>query len=84
LKELKKYGFDEESVNWIKVFKAKYSGPIFERGYLRKLTPYRTPIKNFYIAGMTSQPNYPERSMNGSIKAGMDVSEVVKRDLGFE
>ncbi|RLI79564.1 amine oxidase, partial [Archaeoglobales archaeon] len=70
-------------VNWIKIFKAKYSGPVFEKGYLKKVTEYRTSLKNFYIAGMTSPPNYPERSMNGSIKAGLEVAEVVKRDLGL-
>ncbi len=81
LKELKRYGLKEENVNWIKIFKAKYSGPIFEKGYLKKITGYRTSLENFYIAGMTSPPNYPERSMNGSIKAGLEVAEVVKRDF---
>ncbi|MBO8181613.1 MAG: NAD(P)/FAD-dependent oxidoreductase [Archaeoglobus sp.] len=83
LKEVEKYGLKEKDVNWIKIFKAKYSGPIFEKGYLKKVTDYRTPIKNFYVAGMTSPPNYPERSMNGSIKAGLEVAEVVKNELGL-
>ncbi len=83
IKELEKYGFKEKNVNWIKIFKAKYSGPIFETGYLKKITGYRTALKNFYIAGMTSPPNYPERSMNGNIKAGLEVAETVKRDFGF-
>ncbi len=79
LKDLKKLGFDGK-IKWIKVFKAKYSGPIFETGYLSKVTPYRTKIKGFYIAGMTSKPNYPERSMNGSVKAGIDVANLLKTD----
>jgi protoporphyrinogen oxidase len=84
LKDLKKYGFNEGDLNWIEIFRAKYSGPIFEKGYLKKLTDYRTLLKNLYIAGMTSPPNYPERSMNGSIKAGKEVAEVIKKDFGFE
>ena len=80
LSDLKKLGFNTGSVKWIKIFKAKYSGPIYEKGYRRKITPYRV-AEGFYIAGMTSRPNYPERSMNGSIKAGYEVAEQVKKDF---
>ncbi len=80
LSDLKKLGFNTESVKWVKIFKAKYSGPIYEKGYRRRITPYRA-ARGFYIAGMTSRPNYPERSMNGSIRAGYEVAEQVKKDL---
>ncbi len=80
LTDLRKLGFKTESIKWMKVFKAKYSGPIYERGYRRKITPYRV-ADGFYVAGMTSKPNYPERSMNGSIRAGYEVAEQVKKDL---
>ncbi len=80
LKGLSKYGFREDRIKWIKVFRAKYSGPIYEKGYLRKVTPYKI-ADGFYLAGMTSKPNYPERSMNGSIKAGIEVAETIKKDL---
>ncbi|AEA47313.1 NAD(P)/FAD-dependent oxidoreductase [Archaeoglobus veneficus] len=81
LKDVARFGLEEKDINWIEIFRAKYSGPIYEKGYLNKITPYRTALKGLYIAGMTSKPNYPERSMNGSIKAGMEVAEVVKADL---
>ena len=80
LSDLKKLGFNTESIKWMKIFKAKYSGPIYERGYRRKITPYRV-ADGFYIAGMTSRPNYPERSMNGSVRAGYEVAEQVKKDF---
>jgi len=83
MKDAKRFGVDEKNIKWIKIFKAKYSGPIFEKGYTKKITDYRTPVKGFYIAGMTSKPNYPERSMNGSIKAGREVAEVLKSDFGL-
>ncbi|MBO8179483.1 MAG: NAD(P)/FAD-dependent oxidoreductase [Archaeoglobus sp.] len=80
LSDLKKLGFNTDSIKWMKIFKAKYSGPIYERGYRRKITPYRV-ADGFYIAGMTSRPNYPERSMNGSVRAGYEVAEQVKKDF---
>ncbi|MCS7144372.1 MAG: NAD(P)/FAD-dependent oxidoreductase [Archaeoglobaceae archaeon] len=83
LKDLKRFGVEDKDVNWIKIFKAKYSSPIYERGFIKKITPYRVH-KGFYIAGMTSKPNYPERSMNGSLKAGREVAEQIKKDFGFE
>ncbi|MEM0330624.1 MAG: NAD(P)/FAD-dependent oxidoreductase [Archaeoglobaceae archaeon] len=81
--DLKRFGITERDVNWIRVFKAKYSSPIYEKGFIRKITPYRV-YDGFYIAGMTSKPNYPERSMNGSLKAGKEVAEQIKKDFGFE
>jgi len=84
LKEAGRFGLDEMDVNWIKIFKAKFSGPIYERGYLKKIINYRTKIKGFYIAGMVSPPNYPERSMNGSIKAGIEVARMIKEDFRLD
>ena len=81
IKDLQKFGVDEKDVNWIKIFKAKYSSPIYEVGYINKITDYKTSLKGFYIAGLTSKPNYPERSMNGSVKAGKEVAEVLKSDF---
>ena len=83
LKEIERFGLKRRDVKWIKVFKAKYSAPIYEKGYLKKIVPYRTKLKGFYIAGLVSPPNYPERSMNGSIKAGLEVAEVIKSDFGL-
>ena len=33
------------------------------------------------IARMFSETNYPERSMNGSIRAGYDAADAVVRDV---
>ena len=76
VRRLSKYGLDEKKIKWWRVFRAKHSGPIYERGYLKRITPYR--IRNdFYIAGMSSKTNYPERSMNGSLLAGKEVAEII-------
>ena len=76
---LTKYGLDEKNITWWRVFRAKYSGPVYEKGYIKRITPYRIS-SNFYIAGMTSEPNYPERSMNGSLKAGHEVANAIIKD----
>ncbi|MFN3384893.1 MAG: NAD(P)/FAD-dependent oxidoreductase [Archaeoglobaceae archaeon] len=82
LKDLEKFGVKSEDVNWMRIFKAKFSSPIYEKGFLKKITPYKVS-EGFYIAGMTSKPNYPERSMNGSLLAGREVAEQIKRDFGL-
>lgn len=82
LKDLEKFGIRDRDLKWIKIFRAKFSSPIYETGFLKKITPYKI-CEGFYIAGMTSRPNYPERSMNGSLIAGKEVAEQIKRDLGF-
>lgn len=83
LRDLVRFGVKEEDVRWARLFRAKYSGPVYERGYRNRITPYRSKAEGFYIAGMTSKPNYPERSMNGSVKSGREVAEVIKSDFGF-
>ena len=80
LKDAEKFGLKREDVKWVKVFRAKYGGPIYEKGYLKKITPYRTSLPGLYIAGMTSKPNYPERSMNGSVAAGKEVARCIMED----
>ena len=79
IRGLSDYGLDEDQIKWWKVIRAKYSGPIYETGFLKKVTPYRI-LDDFYIAGMTSMPNYPERSMNGSLLAGKEVAEKIIKD----
>ncbi|MEM0203005.1 MAG: NAD(P)/FAD-dependent oxidoreductase [Archaeoglobaceae archaeon] len=82
LKDLERFGVKSEDVNWIRIFRAKFSSPIYEKGFLKKITPYKI-CEGFYIAGMTSRPNYPERSMNGSLIAGREVAEQIKGDFGL-
>ncbi len=64
--------FDRNSVNWWKIEKEFPTAPIYEKGYLNKILPYRTSVRNLFIAGINSQTNYPERSINGSIRAGLE------------
>lgn len=69
--------FDERTIRWWKLARDIDTGPIFVTGFKNNVLPYKTEIKGLYLAGMFSPPNYPERSMNGSIKAGFECAERV-------
>ncbi len=59
-----------KKVKWWRLRRDLDTAPVYETGYGKKLIPFKTGIKGFYLAGMFSLTNYPERSMNGSIQAG--------------
>lgn len=67
--------FDKSSINWWKLTRDIYAAPVFEKGFKSKILPYKTSINGLYVAGMFSLPNYPERTMNGSIRAGIDCAD---------
>lgn len=69
--------FHREDVKWCGLAKKKYTAPIYELGYKNNILPYSSHIKGLYLAGMFSSPNYPERSMNGAIRAGFECAEVI-------
>ena len=73
--------FDERIIEWWKLARDIDTAPIFETGFKKKMLPYKTQIKGLYLAGMFSPPNYPERSMNGSIKAGFECAEEILSDI---
>ncbi|MGB8215854.1 MAG: NAD(P)/FAD-dependent oxidoreductase [Candidatus Methanoperedens sp.] len=66
-----------KKVKWWRLRRDIDTAPVYETGYGKKVLPYRTNIKGLYLAGMFSEANYPERSMNGSIKAGFDCSDTM-------
>ncbi|MDP2841575.1 MAG: NAD(P)/FAD-dependent oxidoreductase [Candidatus Methanoperedens sp.] len=67
-----------EKVNWWRLRRDIDTAPVYEVGYGKKVLPYKTNIKGLYLAGMFSEANYPERSMNGSIVAGFRCAETVE------
>jgi protoporphyrinogen oxidase len=70
--------FSRKQVVWAKLSRELYAGPIYDLKY--SYLPYASEIKGLYLAGMFSKPNYPERSMNGSIKAGLEVAKLIYRE----
>ncbi|GFO98211.1 phytoene dehydrogenase [groundwater metagenome] len=66
-----------KKVKWWHLRRDIDTAPVYDVGYGKKLLPYKTNIKGLYLAGMFSEANYPERSMNGSIVAGFRCAEAV-------
>ena len=67
-----------EKMKWWRLRRDIDTAPVYEVGYGKKVLPYKTDIKGLYLAGMFSESNYPERSMNGSIVAGFRCAETVQ------
>jgi protoporphyrinogen oxidase len=72
-------GFSKK-VKWWRLRRDIDTAPVYEVGYGKKLLPYKTNIRGLYLAGMFSEANYPERSMNGSLVAGFRCADVVTSD----
>jgi len=70
--------FDRESVNWIRTSRNPRTAPVYERGYLDMVVPYDLGddvAEGVYYAGMASEAQYPERSLNGGIVAGYECAD---------
>ncbi|PKL65548.1 MAG: amine oxidase [Methanomicrobiales archaeon HGW-Methanomicrobiales-3] len=63
-------------ITWHRMAVDPFAGPVYTTGY-RSLIP-RYEQKGLFMAGMFSQTNYPERSMEGSIRAGFEVAECIR------
>jgi protoporphyrinogen oxidase len=79
--------FDRESVRWIETARNPRTAPVYERGYLDLVIPYDLSddvADGIYYAGMASEAQYPERSLNGGIVAGYECADRIaeKRETG--
>jgi protoporphyrinogen oxidase len=72
-----KFSIRKESIHWHKLAIDPWAGPIYKTGYRNLIIPYEKD--GLYMAGMFSEPNYPERSMEGSIRAGFEVAQKITR-----
>jgi len=66
-----------KKVKWWRLRRDMDTAPVYEVGYGKKVLPYETNIKGLYLAGMFSEANYPERSMNGSVVAGFKCADAI-------
>ena len=70
--------FDRSSVSEVRVARNPRAGPVYERGYLDMVVPYALSEEvadGVYYAGMASEAQYPERSLNGGILAGYECAD---------
>lgn len=64
------------SIRWKKTAVEPFAGPVYTTGYRSHIPAYEE--RGLFLAGMFSLPNYPERSMEGSIIAGTEVARRIE------
>lgn len=72
--------FSRKDVLWTELYRRIDTAPVYEQGYLEKVLPFSAGPSGLYLAGMFSSSNYPERSMNGSVKAGFESAELLLKE----
>jgi len=72
-----RFGVSDAEIHWHRMAVDPWAGPVYSTGYRSLIPPYEK--QGIFIAGMFSPENYPERSMEGSIRAGYAVASCLKR-----
>jgi len=75
-----RFGVARDEVHWHEMAIEPCAGPLYTTGFERVIVPYKAG--GLYFAGMFSRPNYPERSMDGAVAAGIEVADLVAKDSG--
>jgi len=73
--------FDRDVVDWIRTARHPRTAPIYEMGYLDTVIPYDLAddvAEGLYYAGMASEAQYPERSLNGGVVAGYECADRIR------
>ncbi|MDD1655049.1 MAG: NAD(P)/FAD-dependent oxidoreductase [Methanomicrobiales archaeon] len=73
----RRFGVPAAAVHWHALAVEPRAGPVFTTGYREHIPDYGRA--GCYRAGMFSLPNYPERSMEGSVTAGIQVAERIRK-----
>lgn len=73
----RRFGVPAPAIHWHALAVEPLAGPVFTTGYREHIPDYGGA--GCYRAGMFSLPNYPERSMEGSVTAGIQVAERIRK-----
>jgi len=71
-----RFSVTKDEIHWYKMAVDPWAGPVYTTGYRSLIPSYEQ--QGLFMAGMFSRTNYPERSMEGSIRAGSDVAECIR------
>ena len=71
-----RFGIEKSVIHHAELYIDKYAGPVYVTGYQNSI-PATDQGHNLYLAGMFSPENYPERSMEGSIRAGYHAADLL-------
>jgi len=74
-----RFQVQKDEINWSRVAVDPFAGPVYTLGYRSRMPAYEQG--GLFMAGMFSAPNYPERSMEGAVQAGLAVADVAGRFL---
>lgn len=75
-----RFGIGKEIIHHADLYIDKFAGPVYVTGY-RNTLPNTDAGHNLFIAGMYSEENYPERSMEGSIRAGHRAASLLEEKI---
>ncbi len=76
--------FDRELVERFRLARAPRAAPVYERGYLDMVVPYDLQddvADGLYYAGMASEAQYPERSLDGGVEAGFECAQRIEENV---
>ena len=73
----KRFSIDTSEIHHADLYIDRYAGPVYVTGYKDTIPPVDAG-GNLFIAGMFSSENYPERSMEGSVSAGMKAAKILE------
>jgi protoporphyrinogen oxidase len=71
-----RFSVTRDEIHWHKMAVDPWAGPVYTTGY-RSLIP-AFEHQGLFMAGMFSPTNYPERSMEGSVRAGSEVTACIR------
>jgi len=71
-----RFSLARNEIRWHRVAVDPWAGPVYTTGYKSLIPAYEN--QGLFMAGMFSKTNYPERSMEGSIRAGIDVAACIQ------
>jgi protoporphyrinogen oxidase len=71
-----RFSVAKDEIHWYKMAVDPWAGPVYTTGYRSLIPAYEH--QGLFMAGMFSPANYPERSMEGSIRAGSEVAECIR------
>jgi protoporphyrinogen oxidase len=70
-----RFSVTKDEIHWYKMAVDPWAGPVYTTGYRSLIPAYEQ--HGLFMAGMFSPTNYPERSMEGSIRAGSAVAQCI-------
>lgn len=70
----KRFSIPRQAIHWHTLCIEPDAGPVYVTGY-RAHIPHSQPAPGLFLAGMFSVENYPERSMEGSVRAGERIAD---------